>query len=152
MPDIKRWTAELRKIERQFDGLPPEPSATALRLRRETERRTRERREEHVRTAGTWARVFLIAVLAAATSFWWPYPHTCGEGFLCYVAAGLLVVVGSTWAMTATWRMRMASAHFLSVLFLVWGLGFISLQLLPRTSLAASIGMRQSAWRCTATS
>jgi hypothetical protein len=151
VPDIKRWTAELRKIERQFDGLPAEPSATNLRIKRQAERRTRERRDEQFRAAGTWGRVLLIAVLAGATTFWWPYPHTCGVGFLGYVAAGLLMVVGSVWVMTATWQMRMPSAHVLAAVFLLWGLAFVSIQVAPRTSLAASLGMRQSAWRCPGT-
>ena len=151
MPDMKRWTAELRKIERQFDGLPPEPSATNLRIRQQTERRTRERRDEQFRAAGTWGRVVLIALLAGATTFWWPYPHTCGAGFLGYVAAGVLLVIASVWAMTATWQMRIASAHALAAVFLLWGLAFVSIQVVPRTSLAASIGMRQSTWRCSTT-
>lgn len=151
MPDSKQWTAELRKIERQFDGLPPEPSATNLRIRQQTERRTRERRDEQFRAAGTWGRVVLIAVLAGATTFWWPYPHTCGQGFLAYVAAGVLLVIASVWAMTATWQMRIPSAHILAAVFLLWGLAFVTIQVVPRTLLAASIGMRQSTWRCSAT-
>jgi hypothetical protein len=149
--DMKRWTAELRKIERQFEGLPPEPSATNLRIKRQVEHRTRERRDEQFRAAGTWGRVLLIAVLAGATTFWWPYPHACGAGFLGYLAAGVLLIVGSVWAMAATWQMRIASAHVLAAMFLLWGLGFVSIEVVPRTSLAASIGMRQSAWRCSTT-
>jgi hypothetical protein len=151
VPDIKRWTAELRKIERQFDGLPVDPSATNLRIKRQVERRTRERRDEQFRVAGTWARVVLIAALAGATTFWWPYPHVCGQGLLTYLAAGVLLVLGSIWAMTATWQIRIASAHVVAMVFLLWGLAFVSIQIVPRTSLAASIGMRPSAWRCNAT-
>ena len=35
------WNVELRKIEREYDGLPPEPSANALRARRAAELRER---------------------------------------------------------------------------------------------------------------
>lgn len=150
MPDIKRWTAELRKIERQFDGMSPDPSAINQRVKHQAERRTRERHDQQVRAVGTWARVFLIAALAAGTTFWWPYPRVCGDGFLAYIAAGALLVVGSVWAMTATWQIRLATAHVLATVLLIWGLAFISIQVVPRTSLAASIGMRQTAWRCRA--
>lgn len=150
MPDIKRWTAELRKIERQFDGMSPDPSAINQRVKHQAERRTRERHDQQVRAVGTWARVCLIAALAGATTFWWPYAHVCGDGFLAYIAAGALLVVGSVWAMTATWQIRLATAHVVATVFLIWGLAFISIQVVPHTPLAASVGMRQSTWRCRA--
>jgi hypothetical protein len=39
------WALELRKIEREYDGLPPEPTAAEQRQKRETEKRERERQD-----------------------------------------------------------------------------------------------------------
>jgi len=36
------WLTELRKIEREFDGLPPEPTPMELRARRAAEQARRE--------------------------------------------------------------------------------------------------------------
>jgi hypothetical protein len=38
MSDVVDWNAELRKIEHEFDGLPPEPSAAQLKAKRAAER------------------------------------------------------------------------------------------------------------------
>jgi len=39
------WLTELRKIEREFDGLPPEPTPMELRARRAAEQRAERLRE-----------------------------------------------------------------------------------------------------------
>jgi hypothetical protein len=143
-----RWTAKLKAIERQFDGMPVDPSPTAVRIKRDVERRERERRDGQVRVFGTWVRIALVAALAGGTTFWWPYPHACGTEFLQYGAAEGLVVIGGIWAMVSSWRARAGIAHSIAVALLLWGLGLVGLQVAPRIGLPAPPGMRQASWRC----
>ena len=50
------WLTELRKIEREFDGLPPEPTPTELRARRAAEQRAERLRRERAMLVGVLAR------------------------------------------------------------------------------------------------
>jgi hypothetical protein len=143
-----RWTAKLRKIEKQFDGLPPDPSPAAIRIKRDVERRIRERREGQFRMFGTWGRLTLVAALASGITFWWPYPHACGADFLQYGAVAALVVIGGVWTMVSSWRARLGVAHTIALGLLLWGLGLVSLQVAPRIGLPAPPGVRQASWRC----
>jgi len=143
-----RWTAKLKAIERQFDGLPVDPSPTSLRLNREVERRERERRDGQVRVFGTWVRLVLVGALAIGTTFWWPYPHACGGDFLLYGAVEALVVIGGVWAMVSSWHARAGIAHGIAVALLIWGLGVVGLQVGPRIGFPAPSGMQQASWRC----
>jgi len=143
-----RWTAELRKIERQFDGLPPAPSPALLRARKATERRTRERREQALTAVASWGRVLLIGVLAAAI-YYWPYPRSCGTGLFAYVGAEALIVLGGVWAMIWTWRARMGLAHAFACLMVLVGCAFVSAQVLPRVGYAKVSGPQVPRWGCT---
>jgi hypothetical protein len=143
-----RWTAKLKKIEREFDGLPADPSPTALKIKRDVERRLREQREGQFRMFGTWSRLVLVAALAGGITFWWPYPHACGADFLQYGAVEGLVVIGGIWVMISSWRARLGIAHSVAVVLLLWGLGLVSLQVAPRIGLPAPPGMHQASWRC----
>ena len=71
------WNVELRKIEREYDGLPPEPSAAKLRAERAAEQRRRERAAATLAFFGAWARLLLVGALGASL-LWWPYGRTCG--------------------------------------------------------------------------
>jgi hypothetical protein len=150
MPEwIMKWTGELRKIERAFDGLPPEPSPALVRARRASERRTREQRERRLSVFGTWGRVLLIGVLAGAISFW-PYPRACGEGLFAYLGAECLIVAGGVWAVAWTWRTRMGLAHTLACAVILWGCGLIGAQVLPRVGYAKVDASHPPQWSCLA--
>ena len=146
-----RWTQKLKAIERQFDGMPADLSPTALKIKRDVERRERERRDGQVRIFGTWVRIVLVAALAGGTTFWWPYPHACGADFLQYGAVEGLIVIGGVWAMVSSWRARAGVAHSIAAVLLLWGLGLVSLQVAPRIGLPAPPGLHQASWRCTST-
>ena len=60
------WNAELRKVSREFDGLPPEPTPEEIRARRAAELATKQRNDEAAAVAGVWIRLFLVSSLAAA--------------------------------------------------------------------------------------
>ena len=79
MSDVVDWNAELRKVEREFDGLPREPSTAQLTAKHAAERRAEERRRDRAAKLGVRARGALVAVLAAAIVVW-PYRRECGPG------------------------------------------------------------------------
>jgi len=67
MSDID-WNVELRKIVREYDGLPPERSRTQIRLQKIQEivarDRLRGRLDEQLAVVGFWVRFALVGVLA----------------------------------------------------------------------------------------
>ena len=46
------WSTQLKKIEREFDGLPPEPSLAMKKLQSEEERRAQERVQQRAAMIG----------------------------------------------------------------------------------------------------
>lgn len=146
------WNEELKKIEREYDGLPPEPSPAELRALRAEEHREQRLRAERAARRGVWGRLLLVAVLVAAL-FAWPYARQCGAGLYAYLAAGTMIVVGGLWVVAGSWRHRMAKAHGVALLIVLWGLTFLAAQVLPRTGYARTDTAHPKAWRCmTATS
>ena len=141
------WNAELRKIEREFDGLPPEPTPAELRARRAAEQRAEERRKERAVRLGVRVRLVLVVVLAGAIGFW-PYRRDCGIGLLAFVGAEGMVVAGGVWLMVCTWKARMAKTHALALLLLLSGLMLIGHQVLPRTGYAKADPADRMPWWC----
>lgn len=143
------WNVELRKIEREYDGLPPEASESELRAKRLAERLEREERDQRTATIGAWARLVLVVAMAAALP-WWPYAHDCGAGLYGYLAIGFVMTCGALWVVTATWRHRLALPHSLGIMLLVAALGFSAAQVLPRLGYVSISGVQASGWRCPA--
>ena len=141
------WNTELRKIEREFDGLPPEPSPAELRSRRAAERRAEERRKERTTRLGVLARLTLVVALAAAIAFW-PYRRECGAALFAYMGAEAMIVAGGLWLMACTWRSRMAKTHGVALLMLLWGLVLIGHEILPRIGYARSDAADPPRWVC----
>lgn len=141
------WNSELRKIEREFDGLPPTSSPAGERERRAAERRAKERVDQRVAEIGAWGRLVLVALLAAALN-WWPYPRACGTGLLAFLAAEGVVVVGGLWVAAATWRARMPKTHALAMAAMLWGVGLLAIEVLPRIGYAKPDPGRSAGWEC----
>ena len=141
------WTAELKKISREFDGLPPEPPPNPLRAMREAERRERERKEMAQARLGVGARLALVLALAGAMLFW-PYPAACGARLFGYLAAVAMVGVSGLWVTARTWRYRMAKTHALALLVILWGLALGAAQVLPRVGYARTDAQHPAQWRC----
>ena len=130
------WSTQLRKIEREFEGLPPEPSPALLKMQSESERRAQKRAEERASAMGAAARLFLVLALGAGLSLW-PYAHECGQGLFVYIAVKAVLVAGGIWVATYTWRHRMPRVHMVSLLITLIGLVLIAAEVLPRTGYAA---------------
>ncbi|HEX7089995.1 MAG TPA: hypothetical protein VF192_07650 [Longimicrobiales bacterium] len=141
------WKTELRKLEREFDGLPPEPTPEELRAEREALLEAQRQRERQITELGVWARIALVAALAAGLLFW-PYGHACGVGLFAYMAAAAMITAGGLWAAVWTWRARMGVPHGIALVLVAWGLVLLAGQLLPRTGYARTDPANPPGWWC----
>jgi hypothetical protein len=130
------WSVQLKKIERQFDGLPPEPSPAFKKMQSEEERRAKERAQQRAAMFGAGARLVLVFALFAALVFW-PYANVCGVGLFSYIGVEAVIVAGGIWVGVTTWKYRLPRMHALSLLIVLVGLGLIAAEVLPRTGYAA---------------
>lgn len=141
------WALELRKIEREFDGLPPEPSTNDLRQKRETERRERQLQEATSASFGVYFRLTLVISLGISLVCW-PYDVTCGAMLVGYLAAVVVLVVGGAWTALATFTHMMPWRHLVALLMVLWGLALGAAEVLPRIGYAAPMPGRATSWSC----
>jgi hypothetical protein len=130
------WSTQLKKIERQFEGLPPEPSPAFKKMQSEEERRAKERAQQRSAMFGASARLVLVFALFAAV-FFWPYSNACGTGLFSYVGVEAVIVAGGIWVAITTWRSRLPRLHAISLFVILAGLTLIAAEVLPRTGYAA---------------
>ncbi len=146
MSDID-WTVELRNIERQFSGLPPEPSAEAQRARRAADQREKERKQQRSLALGAWTRLSIVGALAVGLAFW-PYPRACGMWLFGYMGAATVIVAGGLWAAAWAWRGRLLRAHSFAMLVVLWGLILHAAVVLPRAGYARVDPANPPQWMC----
>lgn len=141
------WALELKKIEREFDGLPPEPSPNEQRQKREAERRERERQEAVGASFGVYFRLTLVVSLGISLVCW-PYEVTCGAMVYGYLAAVVVLVVGGLWTAVATFTHQMPWRHVVALLMVLWGLALGAAEVLPRIGYANPAPNRATTWSC----
>ena len=146
MTDID-WKRELRNIERQFDGLPPEPSASVVKARKVIEQREKERLEHRAAVIGATGRLVLVTTLLAGL-FWWPYAADCGVFLAGFLAAQTMIVVGGLWSALYAWRHRLGASHTIALLLLLTGLALVAAQVLPRLGYGTLVWATGMGWRC----
>ena len=129
------WSTQLKKIEREFEGLPPEPSLAFKKMQSEEERRAQERAKQRVAAIGAGARLILVFALFGALAVW-PYENDCGSGLFGYLGAEVAIIAGGLWVAFTTWRARLPKMHAFSLVIVLVGLGLIAVQVLPRTGYA----------------
>ena len=151
MSDID-WNVELRKIVREYDGLPPERSRTQIRLQKIQEivarDRLRGRLDEQLAVVGFWVRFALVGVLAFSL-FGWPYGHRCGFPLVAFLLANVTVIAAGLALAVETWREQMVRAFLLSTLFVATAWTMIAVHTLPRFGYAP-FGETNTAWSCPA--
>jgi hypothetical protein len=126
------WAKELRKIEREFDGLPPELTPpTTFPAQQVVEVVDEETEEQRSTMIGVVGRVSLVVVLALALPFW-PYQTQCGVSLYTYLVGATAVAAGGCWTALWTWRNRMPRFHALSLVLILWGATLAAMQVLPR--------------------
>jgi hypothetical protein len=141
------WASQLKKIEREFDGLPPEPSPAAQKMQSEAERRAKEKAQQRAAMFGAGARLILVFALGAAIVIW-PYSRECGWGWFGYVGVEAVIVAGGIWVAFTTWRGRLPKMHAFSLLIVLAGLVLIAAEVLPRTGYAATDPKHQPQMWC----
>jgi hypothetical protein len=129
------WSVKLKKIEREFEGLPPEPSPAFKKMQSEEERRAQERAQQRAEMIGASARLILVFMLFVALAIW-PYANECGSGLFGYLGTKGVIVAGGLWVAFTTWRARLAKMHALSLLIVLVGLILIAVDVLPRIGYA----------------
>jgi len=130
------WSTKLKNIEREFDGLPPEPSLAFKKMQSEEERRAQERAQQRAAAIGAGARLILVFALFGALAIW-PYAKDCGAGWFGYIGAEAVIVAGGLWVAFTTWRHRLPKMHTLSLVIILVGLVLIASEVLPRTGYAS---------------
>jgi hypothetical protein len=141
------WSAQLKKIERQFDGIPTPPTEAQLRIEREHERREQLRRLKRDEVFGAASRVVLTLSLGLAMNAW-PYDRACGPGLYAYLAASAAIVAGGIWAVVGTWNSRFPKLHAAALVVVAWGVILITAQVLPRIGYARVATRSRLAWQC----
>ncbi len=148
MSDQRDWDKELAEIDRMLakgggaapagppalpakagapGGAPTEPRAAAPRPVPSGGRRP----------LAVWL-ITLLAPLGAAALTIWPYPKACGTMLYVYLAAVLGVIAAAVWAMHTAWHGRRGLAMTVGVLALLFALGLLAAEVLPRTGYAAT--------------
>ena len=141
------WSTKLKKIEREFQGLPPEPSPAFKKMQSEEERRAQERAKQRVAAIGAGARLILVFALFGALAVW-PYENDCGSGLFGYLFAEAAIVAGGLWVAFTTWRARLPRLHAVSLLVVLVGLGLIATEVLPRNGYAKVDPKHPPAFSC----
>src|SRR5262245_39821987 len=130
MGDID-WGTEVKKLERECSGLPPEPSAASVKAKKEAERRAKEQKEAATARFGATARLVVVVALFGAL-FIWPYQRACGAGLFAYMAVEVVIAAGAVWVAEIAWRHRLGRIHVASLLTLLGALVLLAVQVMPR--------------------
>jgi hypothetical protein len=141
------WNAELRKIDREYSGLPPEPSPASVKAKRELERMQQEERDNRKGRIGVYARMTPVIALCVAIVFW-PYASRCGQPLYNFLGAVAAVTLGGFWISALTWRWRMPKTHILAALVVIWGVTIAASEVLPRVGYAKADVQRPLGWSC----
>lgn len=141
------WSVELRKIEREYDGLPAAKSRTQIRLQKIQEIIARGELEERLAALGVWVRLALVGSLATSL-YWWPYGHGCGFSLAAYLASQAMVIVGGVPLAVSTWRNRHAPVFAGALFFCLIAWTMIALQIFPR--MGAGAARPGATWVCQA--
>jgi hypothetical protein len=142
------WNAELRKIVREFDGLPPERTRTQVRLEKIREIAKREAFNERLSIMGLWTQLALVGALATSL-FWWPYGRDCGYPLVAFLVSHLMVLIGGSAILLRGWRDRMAFPFTGAAVFIMISWTVIALHALPRMGYSGVRG-GTAYWTCVA--
>ena len=82
---------------------------------------------------GTWAKVALgVLVGIGIAPGVWPYSHGCGLRLIFYLLGVTTVIAAGLWASISSWKRRLGFAHVVSQILIVWGILFMTREVLPR--------------------
>jgi len=142
------WNLELRKIEREYDGLPPERSRTQLRLQKIQEIAAKDRFLARLALVGIWAQLILFAALGTSL-FWWPYGRSCGMPLAAYLFSYGIVIIGAVTLALRAWRDRLPWIFIGSMASVALAWTVIALNVMPRLGSSPAAGTT-ARWSCAA--
>jgi hypothetical protein len=142
------WNLELRRIEREYEGLPPERTRTQLRLQKIQEIAAKERFSARLALVGIWTRLVLVAALTLST-FWWPYGRECGMPLAGFLLSFATAIIGGVALVIRTWRDRMTWAFLGASMCIVVAWTVIALNVMPRLGYSPA-GGAHAGWSCSA--
>ncbi len=119
------WNAELRAIERAFDGLPPEPSPAQVRARKSAEFQARIEAEEHTVLFKACVRVILLGLLLMV-ALWWPRQYLCGSSLAGLVILEASVAGGALWAARYARRQGFALVRGVAIMMFVMAVALLA--------------------------
>ena len=144
------WDAELKKIDKQLEGMSDSALIPAAARNASPAARAEVAAERAgTRTWGAFLRLALATALGVGILFW-PYPKQCGVELGGYLVAAGAVTLGGLWSSLWTWRHRTARAHVLSLLLVVWGVLLLAIEILPHAGYARPDAARPAGWSCQA--
>ena len=144
MTGPRDWDKELAAIDKAINRMPagsaPAPGTAGAKGAPVAPAAPAQRAQAPTGRAGrpgtTWLRVGLVLVLAAAMPFW-PYANQCGINLSLYLGAAAFLVLAGVWGAVRAWQTRVGLAHVLSLITVLWGLGLVASEVLPRVGYAA---------------
>lgn len=139
----QQWDQEMAQVDRLLQKLPTYASTKPAHGGMPTPRSTMAVRPGGVSKLGAWMRVLFGLGLAAGMALW-PYSHVCGRDLFLYLGGVGLLILAGLWSVFGSWQRRLATAHFLSFLILLWGLVLAAGAALPRLDYAKS----KATWLC----
>ena len=79
------------------------------------------------------ARVFVaLGVILSAAMPYWPYAHGWSWGLIVYLAAIAINLIAGIWGAKLTWDERLPAAHTIAVAIVLWGVGLLAAETVPR--------------------
>jgi hypothetical protein len=132
----------------QLPGLQNEPATAGVRPRAARQWSTpvvaaRQEPTTLSQVVGVWGRVLLGLSLGLMMANW-PYPKACGSPLAGYFTAVLTVTLAGMWAATAAWKRRMALAHVVSLIIVLYGFLLGGAEVLPRNGYSVD----RATWEC----
>ena len=130
------WDREMREVDRLLAKLPAAEVKQPTRRSDPTVPRPAVTGGAHPPSAlGTWIKV-ILGVLVGVGMTQWPYTHGCGVWLFAYLGGVGAIVAAGIWSGIASWKARLAFAHILSVILIIWGLALATREVLPRVGYA----------------
>jgi hypothetical protein len=143
----KDWDQEMREVNRLLAKLPEaDPSLVSGRaptLKKPVPGVGPHAGPTGAEWLGAWARVTLGLLVGVAMTQW-PNAHECGFSLLSYGVGVATVLATGVWSGVASWKRRLAVAHVLSLLLIIWGLALAAREVLPRVGYAST----PAEWLC----
>jgi hypothetical protein len=132
----------------QLPGLQNEPLTSGTRARNARQWDTpvvtaRQEPSTLSQAVGVWGRVLLGLSLGLMMANW-PYPKACGSPLAAYFTAVLTVTLTGMWAATSAWKRRMALAHVVSLIIVLYGFLLAGAEVLPRNGYSVD----RATWEC----